>query len=73
MSAQLIITGLVVILASCYLVRRGWRAWSGPNPGCSGACNCDVKRRRESEREPGSGLILIDKIDLRRDYPNQNI
>jgi len=73
MSLQLIVTLVVVFLASCYLLRRGWKVWFTPKQACSGACDCGNSDRTDSKRESGPGLILLGKIDLRRDYPNQNI
>jgi hypothetical protein len=62
---QLLIVGLLVVLAAAYLGRRAWRTWSASKGGCGGGCHCPDKNRTAA-KEPSVTLIPVEQLHRRR-------
>src|SRR5262245_37441528 len=72
MSVQLLLSGLIVLLASCYLGRRACHAIWGRKKECSKGCIC--RNTSFPVKTPAaSGAKLIENLELRRDYQDGNI
>lgn len=62
MDWQLLLVGVLVVLALMYLGRRALRTWRGHSAGC-GSCKCSSTTKRSSAAET---LIPIEQVRLRR-------
>jgi hypothetical protein len=62
---QLTMTLVLILLASCYLVRRGWRLWRGRKKGCAGGCGCAASAAEAQEKQQ-IVPISLEKLMVRR-------
>jgi hypothetical protein len=68
MSFQLILTLIVVALASCYLLYRALRAWKAAAGGCAGGCGCPEKAEKSTQTD---AFIPLTELKLRQDAPDR--
>jgi hypothetical protein len=64
MDWQLLIVGLLVLLALAYLGRQTLRTWRGQRAGCDG-CKCPGAAKTPNAAAPQT-LIPVEQITLRR-------
>jgi len=64
MDWQLLIVGVLVLLALIYLGRQTLRTWRGKGAGC-GTCKCGTSKTASSPSGAQS-LIPVDQVRLRR-------
>jgi hypothetical protein len=66
MDWQLLIVGMVVLLALAYLGRRTLRAWRGKGAGCGGGCKCPSTAQTSDATGTAHTLIPVEQVTLRR-------
>ncbi len=62
MDWQLLLVGILVVLALLYLGRRTLRTWRGQSAGC-GSCKCSSTVKTSNSAET---LIPLEQVRLRR-------
>lgn len=65
MDWQLLIVGVLVVLALVYLGRQTLRAWRGKTSGC-GSCKCGGPAKTADSAATPDTLIPVEHITLRR-------
>jgi hypothetical protein len=65
MDWQLLIVGVLVMLALVYLGRQTLRTWRGRRAGCGG-CKCPSTAKTSNAASSPDVLIPVDQIKLRR-------
>jgi hypothetical protein len=65
MDWQLLVVGVVLLLALAYLGRRTLRAWRGAGAGC-GECKCSSAAARPDRNGTPETLIPVEQLRLRR-------
>jgi len=61
---QLIISLVLVTIASCYLARRAWRLWMRKSGKCGGGCACN-SAEPSAQEERGLIAISLEKLSFR--------
>jgi hypothetical protein len=61
---QLLIVGLIIAAAACYVARSTFQAWRGVR-GCGGGCQCPSKADATAANTRHSPLITIEQLTSR--------
>ncbi len=70
MDWQLLLVGMIVTGAACYLARQTWRTWTRSKTGCGGGCGCGSKTAQAAATNGHFTLIPAEQLSLRRRKPD---